>query len=156
MGRVGKGCAMAKHGNGQQGFQQWMIGRNGVDDLARSFIWIAIAFMIAQIIVSFFSATAAWILSLFALAALVYCFFRMFSKNLAARRNENAWWVTKTSPIVIKARRRYSFLKEWKRYHKQYRIFTCDHCGQTLRVPKGKGKVRVTCPKCKTSFISKS
>lgn len=147
---------MARNGNAQQRFQQWMYGRNGLDDMARAFIWIAIAFMVAQIIVSFFSPWAAWVLSLFSFAALVYCFWRVLSKNLAARRNENSWWVTKTTPIIVKSRRRYSYLKEWKRYHRECRIFVCDHCGQTLRVPKGKGKIRVTCPKCKTSFIAKS
>ncbi len=45
---------------------------------------------------------------------------------------------------------------EWDKYHKTHKIYKCKSCGQTLRVPKGKGKVKVTCPVCKSSFIAKS
>ena len=35
-------------------------------------------------------------------------------------------------------------------------VVSCDHCPAKLRVPRGKGTIRVTCPKCKRTKIIKT
>jgi uncharacterized paraquat-inducible protein A len=37
-----------------------------------------------------------------------------------------------------------------------YKIFRCPHCKQKVRVPRGRGKISIHCPKCNTEFIRKS
>ncbi|MCD7981014.1 MAG: zinc-ribbon domain-containing protein [Clostridiales bacterium] len=36
---------------------------------------------------------------------------------------------------------------------KIYKFYMCPHCSQKVRVPKGKGRIEITCPKCRTTFI---
>jgi hypothetical protein len=147
---------MAGKGNFQYRMQQWMMGRNGSDDLGRACLWTAIVLMLASLVAGFATAYAANVLSWLAFIFIVYSFFRMMSKNTAARQKENRAWVKQWTKIVTPLRRFRSRCAEWKKYHKEYRIYTCEKCGQSLRVPKGKGKVKVTCPKCKASFVKKS
>lgn len=134
--------------------QRTMIGRNGPDECARFCLWVALAFFVASVIVG--DATARSVLSALALAALVYCYVRMFSKNIAARSRENGVY------LRIRDRMRVPFLtliarvREWKRYGRTHRRYRCETCGQRLRIPKGKGTVKVTCPKCHTTFTTKS
>lgn len=45
--------------------------------------------------------------------------------------------------------------KMWKE-RKTSNFLKCPQCGQVLSVPKGKGKLRVTCPKCHAKMEVKS
>ncbi len=146
---------MAK-GDWQRKLQNWMTGRNGVDDCARWFMGIAIIFLVISLIFNFFNDTVASALSWLAMISIIYAYFRMMSRNIAKRQAENRSWVKKTSKITIPIRRKMALLREWRMYHKTHHIYVCKNCGQSLRVPKGKGKVKVTCPKCKTTFTTKS
>jgi predicted Zn-ribbon and HTH transcriptional regulator len=147
---------MAGKGNFTYKMQQWMQGRNGSDDLGRASMWFAVLLMVVNIIVSFFNISVASVISWFALAFIIYSFFRMASKNLTARENENRAWVKKWTCVAVPVRRFAAYLREWRIYHKEYHVYRCKNCGQNLRVPKGKGKIKVTCPKCKSTFIKKS
>ena len=142
--------------NWQYKMQQWMQGRNGSDDLGRFALGVAMVLLVVSFIVGLFSSGAASAFSLLALACIVYSFWRMASKDVAKRQEENRCWGVKFIPVQVKFRRRYSAFKDWRTYHKEYHLYTCKTCGQSLRVPKGKGKVKVTCPKCHTSFTTKS
>jgi len=142
--------------NWQYKMQEFMRGRNGSDDLGRFALGVAMVLLVVSFIVGIFSAGVASVFSLLALACIVYSFWRMMSKNVAKRQEENRRWGVKYIPVQVKFRRRCSTFKEWRKYHKDYHLYTCKTCGQSLRVPKGKGKVKVTCPKCHTSFIAKS
>lgn len=150
-------------GNTRQGstsfserMQNWMYGRNGSDDLGRACLVAAIILLVGSLVFNFIDYTVSWVCSTASLVFIVYSFFRMASPNLEARRRENAGWVKVWTRVSLPVKRFISRRKEWKRYHKDYRLYRCEKCGQSLRVPKGKGKVKVTCPKCKTSFVKKS
>lgn len=81
----------------------------------------------------------------------VFLFFLLvaiFSKNIARRQAENAKFLELTAPI------RGFFGK--KSSDKTHRIFQCPQCGQKVRVPKGKGKIEITCPNCRNHFIKRS
>ena len=89
-----------------------------------------------------------FLFGVFAIAVLEYSYFRIFSKNIARRQAENAKFLELTAPI------RGFFGK--KSGDKTHRIFQCPQCGQKVRVPKGKGKIEITCPNCRNHFIKRS
>jgi hypothetical protein len=127
-------------------FARFMYGRNGGDQLGLFIIWVAIALNIINIFVQSDAAYAA--VSAVSTVLMVWALFRMFSKNLQKRRAENAkflqkvWW-----PLKGKLHR----LKD-----KDHRYFTCPNCRTVCRVPRGKGKIVITCPKCRNRIQGKS
>jgi uncharacterized paraquat-inducible protein A len=72
----------------------------------------------------------------------------MLSRNYAKRAAENDWYLRKTEKV-----RRFIRIRQ-RRFadRKTYKHFTCPGCGQDIRVPKGKGHVRISCPKCHHTF----
>ena len=126
--------------------EEFMRGRYGMDDVGQFIMLCAIL----MLLVSLFDSNL--ILMIVGCGLLVYAYFRMFSKNLSARRRENMVFLS------IKESLRFRF-QSWKlhrsmcRTHKYYK---CPKCGQKLRVPKGKGKIEVSCPKCGEKFIKKT
>ena len=123
-----------------------MIGRYGVDELSMLILVVSIVFSILSrfidngIIPIIFTVTA------------VLAYFRIFSKNITKRYEENNKFLKTWNPIKNKFNKKIKRLKNTK----DYRHFKCPNCSQTLRVPRGKGKVAVTCPKCKTGIIKKT
>lgn len=154
--------------------QQFMYGRNGADELSLASI---IASVILSVISMFFGRMY-WlyiVLRLLTLALIVYAFFRMFSRNIDRRRAENARFTSILYKIRSKRHNNannntsyssygynydYNTKKaqkvKYKEDKKVYKYFKCPNCGTKLRVPKGKGKLTITCPKCRTSFKGKS
>ena len=122
--------------------RHFMYGRYGVDSLGRFLIGV----MFVLIVLSFF--IRGWIPQVLIWALLFYSYFRMFSRNIPKRYAENQKYLSVSGSV------RKFFRIRKKRFDDRgtYRHFTCPKCGQDLRVPKGKGKVRITCPKCRTSF----
>ena len=86
------------------------------------------------------------------LATLVYTYYRMFSRNIYKRASENQNFLNKTADIRRKINNQKSLFKQ----RKVYRIYKCPTCKQKVRVPKGKGKISIHCPKCDTYFIKRS
>lgn len=118
---------------------QFMQGRNGMDDLAKAVFGVSIACYIVYIFTRFQP------LYLLALVGLAYYIFRIYSKNIWKRREENQKflsWINVT--------------KNRQAMKKNYKIFKCKGCGQKIRVPRGKGKIEVTCPKCGAKSIHKT
>jgi ribosomal protein S27E len=85
------------------------------------------------------------------LVVLALALFRMLSRNLDRRRQENARFLKATAPAAQWLRLRRSIFQD-----REHRYFKCPNCGQHLRVPRGKGKITVTCRACGTSFQEKS
>lgn len=125
---------------------QGRYGSYGQDSLNKFLLTGALAAMVLSLFTG-------WdILYLFALAALVYTYFRIFSKNYTKRYAENQIFLKSTEGI----RRFFSAQKNVMGQRKTHHIYKCPGCGQKIRVPRGKGKVAVRCPKCSTEFIKKS
>ena len=77
--------------------------------------------------------------------------FRLLSRNFEARRKENAKFMRLAGPVTQWFR-----LQRTIRRDKDHRYFKCPNCGQQLRVPRGKGKIIVTCRSCGASFQENS
>ena len=72
--------------------------------------------------------------------------------NVSKRYEENQRYLNAKYRAVVKKN---NLKKRWAQ-RSTYRFFKCPQCKQTVRVPKGRGKICITCPKCKTEFIKKS
>lgn len=87
-----------------------------------------------------------------ALALLVYAYYRMFSKDLSKRSDENQWYLKKE----MKVRGWWQRKKKAIAGRKEYKIYKCPKCGQKIRVPRHKGKIAIRCRKCGEEFIRKT
>lgn len=126
--------------------QRFMIGRYGVDQLSR-FLNIVVLILL---VVSMF--TRLGILYWIALGLILYTYFRIFSRNHPKRYAENRRYLAATAGArnFFQARRRDAVTR------KTHRIYRCPSCRQRIRVPKGKGRIAIRCPKCSIEFIKKS
>ena len=85
-------------------------------------------------------------------ATIIYVYYRLFSRNIYKRAFENQAFLNKTANIRSKINSQKSIMKQ----RKTHRIYKCPTCKQKVRVPKGKGKISIHCPKCDTYFIKRS
>ncbi len=123
-----------------------MFGRYGADALNNAMLVLCLVLMILSRVLR-----AGW-LDLLSIAVLVICYLRVFSRNINARYQENQKFLAAVQPV----RKWFGGMKQRFRDRKTHRYFTCPSCGMTLRVPKGKGKINISCPKCRTQFIKKT
>ena len=87
-----------------------------------------------------------------ALALIAYSYFRMFSRNISKRYAENVAFQKQWNKFMGKFNKQKNLWSQRRHYH----IYTCPGCRQKIRIPKGKGKIEVRCPKCGETFIRKS
>jgi LSD1 subclass zinc finger protein len=78
--------------------------------------------------------------------------FRMLSRNIYRRRAENDKFIKYWWPIRTKIKRVISNIKQ----RKTYKFIKCPGCKNKLRLPRGKGKIQISCPKCTERFIRKT
>ena len=100
-----------------------------------------------------------WVVRLLPLALIAWTLFRMFSKNINARCAENGAFVEFWSRLRLRFSRTKRSVSRWATDapdRKTHKIIACPTCGQQLRVPRGKGKIAITCPKCGPEFVKKS
>ena len=127
-------------------FLHLMQGRYGADQLYRvMLIGGAVLVILSNFIFEVFFLLLGWIL-------VVLAFVRAFSKDYSRRYAENQKFLELTGKIrKVFGKQRY-VMEQRKDYH----IYTCPQCRQKIRMPRGKGKVEISCPKCHTKFIKKS
>lgn len=125
--------------------QRFMYGRYGTDQLH---IFLIVAYLVLLVLSML---PGLGLLEIVSLALLVWSLFRMLSRNYTARRAENAKFLKLAGPVI-----RWYRLRRTIRQDKEHRYFKCPNCGQQLRVPRGKGTIRVTCRGCGASFQEKS
>ena len=125
---------------------RFMVGRNGVDDLARFESW----FVLVVLILSIF--TRSGLLDLIAIAFIVHMYFRVFSRNVSKRYEENQKFLNFRYDWTVKWNRKKKHFEQ----RKMYKLYKCPMCRQEVRVPRGHGKICITCPKCREEFIRRS
>lgn len=128
---------------------QFMAGRNGNDALNRFLVVVDLILLVASMLLP--GGISRVLYPLF-LLLLVYTYFRMFSRDLYKRQAENAKYWQLRSRALGKLR----LIKERWVQRKEYRFFDCPSCHTTLRVPCGRGKIKIVCRKCGTSFVRKT
>ena len=135
----------------RNGLSRFMYGRNGADQLGLCIIWTAIVLDLISMLVKK-NGIISSIIGLVTTVMVLWALFRVFSRNLEKRRAENAaflqkiWW-----PI----KRKLNSGKQ-QRMDKEHKYFTCPNCKTVCRVPAGKGKIVITCPKCRHEIREKS
>ena len=131
----------------------FFAGRNGMDSIGKLATWSAILLLIISIVLApYLKGILSSILWWLALAVMAYGYWRMLSRNVYKRRAENDRYLAATEGIRGFFRGRAMRFSQ----RKDYRFFKCPGCGATLRVPKGKGKIQITCRKCGNRFSAKS
>ena len=143
MGEESEGHAMADF---QNKLRELMRGRNGADDLAIVSVTVAILIAVINLV------TKTRIFSAIGLVLVVYAVWRTCSKDVQRRSSENAAFMRSLGPVARWVRNPKAAFAETR----SFKHAKCPNCGQGVRVPRGKGKVRVTCPKCGTRFDERS
>lgn len=129
---------------------KFMQGRYGADQFAKFTMGFA---LVCVVLAAFLRRSViGGILDSFGLAAIVYTYFRMLSRNISARYAENQKYLGMTQNLRNRLRREKGRMEQRKTHH----IYTCPGCGQKIRIPRGKGKIEIECPKCHVKFIKRS
>lgn len=126
--------------------QQWMSGRYGYDELSRA--------MSVAAVIGLLLSCVPFLRFMYLLSILlwVWSVIRCCSRNFESRKAERESYLRFTSGI----KRRVELKKKAWEDRKTYCYCRCRQCGATLRVPKGKGKIKITCPKCHGETIKKT
>ena len=130
---------------------RFMYGRNGMDQLNLVLMWVVLILDVVTMLVQRNHAAVSMVLYWLSMAGWVYVLFRMFSKNLSKRRGENQKfvnWVWRMKSSRAGAKERHA--------DKDHKYFTCKNCKTICRVPVGKGKIIITCPKCGAQIHAKT
>lgn len=125
--------------------QNLMVGRYGSDELSFTLLMLYLGVCMFAIFADI------RILQLLALGIILYAFYRILSRNIPARQAENAAYLRFLARIGANSRARKA-----RRQDKAHRYYRCKHCGAVLRVPRGIGKVEITCPKCGEKLTKKT
>ena len=120
--------------------RRFMAGRYGSDQLGRWLLGLAVVLILLGMIGNRTGSTVLAGLSLLAYVPLIWSIFRMYSRNIEARRREHA----ALQRFLTRLRDR------------DHRYYHCPKCRQTVRVPRGRGRINIRCPKCGEQFIKKT
>ena len=125
--------------------QRFMYGRYGNDQFN---LFLMVSYLVLYVLFLLIKAEILYYLSL---ALMIYTVYRMLSRDLVRRREENRKFLRRADPAI-----RWFRLRRTIHRDKEHCYFKCPHCSQYLRVPRGKGKITVTCRSCRASFQEKS
>ena len=126
--------------------RNFMVGRYGPDHLGIATVIASLVLYLLHGIIRFSP------IIYISYILLAFAVFRMLSRNTQRRRAENDKFIRRWWPIQIRLSRMLSSIGR----RKTHRFFKCPGCRNTLRVPKGKGKLQITCPKCGERFVKKT
>ena len=125
-------------GRFKQGLRHFMMGRYGTDKLNMVMLGAGVLVSIVGMFLPF--PLVKLLLMLVSYVLMFWALFRCFSRNTYKRYQENRKFLMLLDRIK----------------DRQHKYFTCPRCKQPVRVPKGKGKIAIKCPKCGEKFIKKS
>ncbi len=131
-------------------FHQFLQGRYGTDQFSGFLAWTALILWIISRMTKYY--IFGKICLTVALVLIVYVDFRILSRNHVKRYQENERYLIMTGRV---RRHMQKWQHRWQ-MRREHRIFTCPSCKQKIRVPKGKGRIAITCPQCRTEFIRRS
>lgn len=120
------------------GLRRFMTGRYGTDKLNMVILGAGLVASLLSVMVN----APLWNLVFWALSygLMIWAIFRSLSRNTYKRYQENRWFLQRVNRVK----------------DRQNRYFNCPKCRQMVRVPRGKGKISITCPKCREKFIKKT
>ena len=129
---------------------KFMYGRYGTDRLNMFLLIVLIVCAGLNLFVrnGYFSI----VMSSWETLLIVLIYYRMFSRNIQKRYAENQKYLS----LENKVKRFFGRTKYIQEQRKDIHIYTCPQCRQKIRIPKGKGKISVRCPKCGAEFVKKS
>lgn len=134
-------------------FRSFMQGRYGTDEFSRFLSLSALVMLLAALIIKGVgAATAGSVIWWIALAVIIVSYYRMFSRNVSRRCAENVKFLALRDRIKGLSRREINHIKQLR----THRFFRCPGCSQRVRIPRGKGRIRIVCPKCGTAFVRRS
>ena len=118
--------------------RNFMVGRYGTDKLN---MVILCAGLVACLVSGFVdSVKLNLLLTAVSYGLMIWALYRSFSRQTYKRYQENR-----------------KFLQFFDRLKdRNHRYYDCPKCRQVVRVPRGKGKIAITCPKCKERFVKKT
>jgi uncharacterized protein YbaR (Trm112 family) len=126
--------------------KKFMTGRYGGDQLSLALI------LISMVLTFIGSVTGILVISILSYLPLIWCVFRILSKNIRKRQLENYRFAMLMSPVYSALVRLIYRIRD----SKTHKIYKCPQCKAKLRLPKGKGKICITCTLCKTEFVRKT
>jgi membrane protein implicated in regulation of membrane protease activity len=133
-------------GKFKEKIMQFMKGRYGTDELSLFFMGvIAISLIVG-------ATTKYTVFFAIAFVVLIFSYVRMLSKNYSKRHHENQVYLQGLRRITNPFKQKLSRMRQ----SKDYRFFKCPGCKTRVRIPRRKGKVQITCPKCQNKFLRKS
>lgn len=119
-------------------------GRYGTDELGKFMLVLMLILMVLYMI------TGWLVIDILSIALTVLIIYRMLSRDYARRSAENRKYLKLTEPVRL-------WVKNLRGGNNStHKVFLCPECRQKVRVPKGKGRIRITCPKCRHEFIKRS
>ena len=116
---------------------RFMQGRYGQDRLNSTMLWVSVVLAILSIILP---GILRLVLTLLAYTLMGIAIFRALSHNTYKRYRENRWFLLQLDRLK----------------DREHRYFDCPKCRQMVRVPRGKGKISITCPWCREKFVKKT
>jgi len=122
----------------KQWLRHFMKGRYGTDKLSMTILGVGVITSIVGMFIPF--VRIKMLLTLVSYVLMFWAIFRCFSRNTYKRYQENRKFLMWLDRIK----------------DRQHRYFSCPRCRQPVRVPRGKGKIAISCPKCGEKFIRKS
>lgn len=128
--------------------RKFMYGRYGVDQFSSALAILALILVLISTILP----KSLGFLSILSYIPMFYYIYRTFSKNIFKRQQENYKYLAFKNSTLSKIK----LYKQKLENSKTHKYFKCPNCRQKLRVPRGYGKITITCPKCNTQFKRKS
>ncbi len=125
---------------------RFMQGRYGVDNLSRFLSAVLLVYILVSMFLHFRYSSAVSLVLLF----LIY--FRTFSRNIRKRYEENQKFLRFRDRFTSFFR---NFRSDWAQ-RREYHIYKCPNCSQRIRIPRGKGRIMVRCPRCGNEFEKRS
>lgn len=126
-----------------------MYRRYGVDQLGRSMLIFALVLCVLSL---FVPRRLSGIIYYISLILIILMYIRMFSKNIQKRYQENNKYLSLKASFLRKFQREKEIFSQRRFYH----FYRCPRCRQRIRIPRGKGRIEIRCPKCSQTFIKKS